>query len=99
LESCSFYRLGRKNNMLDNEEIKNQLLSEIEDNGMIMLCVTKEGDVIMLTTGDFTPVQTSIAEKILTVIGDHSIIFRMFLYLEILFSRLLLKISSKFRRN
>jgi len=85
--------------MLNNEQLKNELLSEIEDNGMIMLCVTKEGDVIMLTTGDITPVQNSIAEKILTVIGDHSIVFKLFLYLEILFSKILFKISSKFRRN
>ena len=80
--------------------MNNKIIKDIAENrGTILLYIDEEGSVVMITSGDITKKQSIAANKLLTVIGDHSIIFSIVLYLEIIFTKISFYFSSLFKKN
>ena len=59
-----------------------------EKKGSVLIYINEEGEVIMITSGDMSYRQIRETNKIVTVVGDHSIVFSLVLCLEMLFSKL-----------
>tara|TARA_B100001287_G_C22665528_1_gene522622 strand:+ start:28 stop:273 length:246 start_codon:yes stop_codon:yes gene_type:complete len=70
-----------------------------EKKGSVLIYINEEGEVIMITSGDMSYRQIRETNKIVTVVGDHSIVFSLVLCLEMLFSKLSFFISNLFRKN
>jgi len=51
----------------------------------------------MMSTGDMSKVQKSVATRMLVVAGDHSFILKIVLGLEILFEKAIYKVSQWFK--
>ena len=66
--------------------------------GTVLLYIDEEGSVVMITSGDISKKQEIATNKLLTVIGDHSIIFSIVLYLELFFTKISFYFSSLFKK-
>lgn len=79
------------------DKLSDELTNNIKNFSSILLYVTHEGDVIMLSTGKMTPIQKNIATKMLVVAGSHSLVLRLVLNLEILFEKITYRFTEWFR--
>ncbi len=80
--------------------MNDKIIKDISENrGTILLYIDEEGSVVMITSGDITKKQNIAANKLLIVIGNHSIIFSIVLYLEIIFTKISFYFSSLFKKN
>ena len=79
------------------EKLSDELTNNIKNYSSILFYVTHEGDVIMMSTGNMTPIQKNVATKILVVAGSHSLILRIVLSLEILFEKITYRFTEWFR--
>ena len=64
---------------------------------LALLYITKEGEVVVMTSGEMSKTQEKTLDKIFTVIGDHSLVFKIILSLEILFEKITNRISYWFK--
>lgn len=64
---------------------------------LALLYITKEGEVVVMTSGEMSKIQEKTLDKIFTVIGDHSLVFKIILSLEILFEKITNRISYWFK--
>ncbi len=76
------------------DKLSDELTNNIKNFSSILLYVTHEGDVIMLSTGKMTPIQKNIATKMLVVAGSHSLVLRLVLNLEILFEKITYRLTE-----
>ena len=77
-----------------------KIIKDIAENrGTILIYIDEEGSVVMITSGEISKKQSAATNKLLTVIGDHSFIFSIVLYLEIIFTRISYFFSSLFRKD
>ena len=81
--------------MLDS--VTKEITSNIKKHSSILFYVGYKGEVIMMTTGDMTKVQKSVATRMLVVAGDHSFILKIILGLEIIFEKATYKVSQWFK--
>jgi hypothetical protein len=91
---------SKKEEKLNIENIDNitkEITSNIKKHSSILFYVDHKGEVIMMTTGDMTKVQKSVASRMLVVIGNHSFILKIVLGLEILFEKVIYKVSQWFK--
>lgn len=58
------------------------LKDDMEENGAIVVYITSEGDLMLVTTGDLKKPQIKVAERILTA-AKPSIILSVVLFVEI----------------
>ena len=79
------------------DKLSDELTNNIKNFSSILLYVTHEGDVIMLSTGKMTPIQKNITTKMLVVAGSHSLVLRLVLNLEILFEKITYRFTEWFR--
>tara|TARA_B100000212_G_C27375883_1_gene534690 strand:+ start:2216 stop:2458 length:243 start_codon:yes stop_codon:yes gene_type:complete len=70
-----------------------------EKKGSVLIYINEEGEVIMITSGDMSYRQIKETNKIVTVIGDHSIVFSLVLGLEMLFNKLSFFVANLFRKK
>lgn len=83
----------------DFHNMQDKVLSDLEENGAILLLINKDTEVMMITTGSFSNEQAKIAEKIITVIEKHSFVLSFFLFLEIILYRLQSRFIGLFRKR
>ncbi len=76
------------------DKLSDELTNNIKNFSSILLYVTHEGDVIMVSTGKMTPIQKNIATKMLVVAGSHSLVLRLVLNLEILFEKITYRLTE-----
>ena len=81
--------------MLDS--VTKEITSNIKKHSSILFYIGHKGEVIMMSTGDMTKVQKSVATRMLVVAGDHSFILKIILGLEILFEKVTYKVSQWFK--
>ena len=79
------------------EKLSDEITDNIKNFSSILFYVTHEGEVIMLSTGEMTSIQKNIATKMLVVAGSHSLVLRIVLGLEILFEKIMYRISEWFK--
>lgn len=79
------------------DNITKEIASNIKNHSSILFYVGHKGEVVMMSTGDMSKIQKSVATRILVVAGDHSFILRIVLYLEILFEKAAYKVSQLFK--
>ena len=79
------------------DKLSDELTNNIKNFSSILLYVTHEGDVIMLSTGKMTPIQKNITTKMLVVAGSHSLVLRLVLNLEILFEKITYRFTEWFK--
>lgn len=78
----------------DSKIILDETLKDLESNKSVIFFISSNGNISMISTGDISPKQKKICERILVSCGDHSIILSIFLYLEILFEKFVFKIKD-----
>ena len=91
---------SKEEEKLDIESIDNitkEITSNIKKHSSILFYIGHKGEVIMMTTGDMTKVQKSVATRMLVVAGDHSFILKIILGLEIIFEKVTYKVSQWFK--
>ena len=76
------------------EEIVDSLVGK---ESTVLIYIDKNGEVIMLTTGDLTTDQALTATKIITVIGECSIVLKLILSIEIFFNKMIIKLKEMFK--
>lgn len=81
--------------MLDS--VTKEITSNIKKHSSILFYIGHKGEVIMMSTGDMTKVQKSVATRMLVVAGDHSFILKIILGLEIIFEKATYKVSQWFK--
>lgn len=80
--------------------MNDKIIKDISENkGTVLIYINEEGEVIMITSGDMSSRQIKETNKIVTVIGDHSIVFSIVLGLEMMFNRISFFIASLFRKQ
>ena len=82
---------------LNVESLENEITNNIKNFSSILFYVTHEGEVIVISTSEMTPIQKNIAKKMLVVAGSHSLVLRIVLGLEILFEKIMYRISEWFK--
>ena len=85
------------NNTEEPESLSGELKNNIKNFSTILFYVTHKGEVIMMSTGEMTPIQKSKATKMLVVAGSHSLILRIVLSIEILFEKITYRVSEWFK--
>ena len=76
-----------------------KIIKDIAENrGAILIYIDEEGSVVMITSGDISKKQSITTNKLLTVMGDHSFVLSIVLYLEIIFTKISNFFSSFFRK-
>jgi len=91
---------SKEEEKLDIESIDNitkEITSNIKKHSSILFYVGHKGEVVMMSTGDMSKVQKSVATRMLVVAGDHSFILKIVLGLEILFEKAIYKVSQWFK--
>lgn len=83
----------------DFNDLQKIILDDLSKNSSLIIYVNHEGNVFMISTGKSSKKQQKMSEKILTVISDHSFVFKLVLFAEIMFSRLLFKFGSFFNKR
>tara|TARA_B100001989_G_scaffold154764_1_gene110500 strand:+ start:1810 stop:2073 length:264 start_codon:yes stop_codon:yes gene_type:complete len=83
----------------DFNDLQEIILDDLSKNSSLIIYVNHEGNVFMISTGKSSKKQQKMSEKILTVISDHSFVFKIVLFAEIMFSRLLFKFGSLFNKR
>jgi len=79
------------------DSVTKEITSNIKKHSSILFYIGHKGEVIMMTTGDMTKVQKSVATRMLVVAGDHSFILKIILGLEIIFEKVTYKVSQWFK--
>ena len=80
--------------------MNDKIIKDISENkGTVLIYINEEGEVIMITSGDMSSKQIKETNKIVTVIGDHSIVFSIVLGLEMMFNRISFFVGSLFRKQ
>ena len=79
------------------DRVTKEITSNIKKHSSILFYIGHKGEVIMMTTGDMTKVQKSVATRMLVVAGDHSFILKIILGLEIIFEKVTYKVSQWFK--
>tara|TARA_Y100000592_G_C5423908_1_gene294622 strand:+ start:126 stop:374 length:249 start_codon:yes stop_codon:yes gene_type:complete len=80
--------------------MNDKIIKDISENkGTVLIYINEEGEVIMITSGDMSSRQIKETNKIVTVIGDHSIVFSIVLGLEMMFNRISFFVGSLFRKQ
>ncbi len=82
---------------LNEEDLEKEITENIKNISSLLFYVTHEGEVIMISTSEMTTIQKNIATKMLVVAGSHSLILRIVLGLEILFEKIMYRISGWFK--
>ena len=82
---------------MDNKEIINALKEDIHNNAFVIFCVSEDGSVTMITTGDISKTQKNICSNMIIVSGDHSIILSSVLFLERTFENITYKFKLFFQ--
>ena len=82
---------------LNEEDLEKEITENIKNISSLLFYVTHEGEVIMISTSEMTTIQKNIATKMLVVAGSHSLILRIVLGLEILFEKIMNRISGWFK--
>ena len=91
---------SKEEEKLDIESIDNitkEITSNIKKHSSILFYIGHKGEVIMMSTGDMSKVQKSVATRMLVVAGDHSFILKIILGLEIIFEKVTYKVSQWFK--
>tara|TARA_Y200000002_G_scaffold376982_1_gene381788 strand:- start:4547 stop:4834 length:288 start_codon:yes stop_codon:yes gene_type:complete len=86
-----------KKDLEEIDSVTKEIAENIENLSSILFYVGHDGEVVMLSTGKTTKIQNDIASKMLIAAGDHSIILKIVLSLEILFEKLIYKVSQWFK--
>jgi len=71
---------SKEEEKLDIESIDNitkEITSNIKKHSSILFYIGHKGEVIMMSTGDMSKVQKSVATRMLVVAGDHSFILKI----------------------
>jgi len=86
--------------MLDKvtQDLAADILNNIENQSAVILYIDKEGSVILLSYDEMTSIQKNILTRIMIAIGDSSFVFKIFMFFEMLLSKLDFSIKSLFRR-
>lgn len=79
------------------DSVTKEITSNIKKHSSILFYIGHKGEVIMMSTGDMSKVQKSVATRMLVVAGDHSFILKIVLGLEILFEKAIYKVSQWFK--
>ena len=82
---------------LNVEGLEHKTTDNIKNFSSLLFYITHEGEVIVISTSEMTPIQKNIATKMLVVAGSHSLILRIVLGLEILFEKIMYRISEWFK--
>lgn len=83
---------------MDNKEIIEVLKEDIHNNAFVIFCVSEDGSVTMITTGDISKIQKDICSNMIIVSGDHSIVLSFVLFLERTFENAMYKFKLFFER-
>ena len=83
----------------DFNSIQETILDDLSKNSALIIYVNQDGNVFMISTGEHSSKQQKMSEKILSVISDHSIIFKIVLFAEIMFSRFIFNLSRRFSKR
>ena len=76
------------------EELINSLVNK---SSAVLITIDETGEVIMVTTGELSKDQAIVAGKIITVVGDHSLVLKTVIWIEMIFNRLLIKMKELFK--
>jgi len=83
--------LNEKENVI--EEIQKQVINDIKENGIILICVNSKGDITLVTSGEITKPQSKVAEQMLITM-DPSFVLKTILWLEATFLKLEVAVSD-----
>ena len=86
-----------KEENIENTDDLEEKLKNSKNFSLALFYVDREGEIIMMTAGDMSRLQKNIITKILLVAGDHSLVLKIILNLEILFEKISYRVSSCFK--
>ena len=86
-----------KEDKLESNVDLEEKLKNSKNFSLALFYVDREGEIIMMTAGDMSRLQKNIVTKILIVAGDHSLVLRLILNLEILFEKISYRFSEWFK--
>ena len=86
-----------KEENIENTDDLEEKLKNSKNFSLALFYVDREGEIIMMTAGDMSRLQKNIITKILLVAGDHSLVLKIILNLEILFEKISYRVSSWFK--
>ena len=96
-----FKAMNDKQKDEDDKDAVDSLSESIVNNNknfnLALLYITKDGEVVVMTSGEMSKIQEKTLDKIFTVIGDHSLVLKIILSLEILFEKITNRISYWFK--
>ena len=79
------------------DSLSESIVNNNKNFNLALLYITKDGEVVVMTSGEMSKIQEKTLDKIFTVIGDHSLVLKIILSLEILFEKITNRISYWFK--